>query len=95
MYVLTSSDHAKSYSQEVFPAPNPAFLTALQRSNMLVYSCGSLWTSIVPCLVLRGVPSAIAWSGTLRHKVLLLNGQHDRETDGLDALNFVEYVGPI
>ena len=36
-----------------------------------MYSCGSLWTSIVPCLALRGVASAIAKSTTLRAKVLL------------------------
>lgn len=38
---------------------------------MLVYSCGSLWTSIIPCLALQGVGSAIAESGSLRAKVLL------------------------
>ena len=46
-------------------------LQHLAQKEVLVYSCGSLWTSIVPCLALRGVASAIAKSTTLRAKVLL------------------------
>lgn len=36
--------------QEVFPKPNPEFLTELRSREILVYSVGSLWTSIIPCL---------------------------------------------
>ncbi|WFC99073.1 hypothetical protein MYAM1_001809 [Malassezia yamatoensis] len=50
---------------------------------------GSLWTSIIPCLSLRGLGKAIATSPTLRHKVLLLNSSHDRETRGMTATDFV------
>ena len=58
----------------------------------LVYSCGSLYTSIIPCLALRGVGHAIRSSQTLRHKVLLLNGSCDRETPGYDAVDFVNAI---
>jgi len=51
---------------------------------------GSLWTSIMPCLSMRGVGGAIARSSSLRHKILLLNTSHDRETDGLDAIDFLK-----
>ena len=60
--------------------------------DSLVYSCGSLYTSIIPCLALRGVGHAIRTSQTLKHKVLLLNGSRDRETPGYDAVDFVEAI---
>lgn len=61
-------------------------------SRSLVYSCGSLYTSVIPCLALRGVGTAIRTSPSLKQKVLLLNGTHDRETPGYDAKDFVEAI---
>jgi len=57
--------------QEIFPEPNPEFLDSLSNRDILVYSCGSLWTSIVPCSALRGLATAIATSPSLRAKVVL------------------------
>lgn len=48
--------------------------------------------SIIPCLALRGVGTAIARSKTLRAKVLLLNTTHDRETKGMAAVDYVRCV---
>ena len=62
------------YGQEIFPSPNSAFLEALQQRDVLVYSCGSLWTSVVPCLALQGVAEAIA-NGGLKAKILLRESQ--------------------
>jgi hypothetical protein len=81
--------YVNAYGNEVDPAPNPEYLASLHRCRMLVYSCGSLWTSIVPCLALRGVATAVSSSTSLRHKVLLLNTTADRETQGLTAIDFV------
>jgi 2-phospho-L-lactate transferase/gluconeogenesis factor (CofD/UPF0052 family) len=57
--------------QEIFPPPHPDFLRALDERDVLVYSCGSLWTSIAPCLALRMVATSIASSQSLKAKVLL------------------------
>jgi 2-phospho-L-lactate transferase/gluconeogenesis factor (CofD/UPF0052 family) len=84
--------YVNTYGHEIFPAPNPAFVSSLLRCRTLIYSCGSLWTSLVPCLCLRGVAAAIARSPSLRHKVLLLNSLHDRETAGLSASDFVRAI---
>jgi len=54
-----------------------------------VYSCGSLWTSIIPCLALRGVATGIAQSPSLKVKALLLNAHNDRETAGYTAVDYV------
>ncbi|TVY84865.1 Uncharacterized protein LSUE1_G000679, partial [Lachnellula suecica] len=40
---------------------------------------GSLYTSILPCLILKGVGDAIA-SSRIKYKILILNGSLDRET---------------
>lgn len=42
------------------PAPNPQVLTQLQRADAVIYGMGSLYTSILPSLVLRGVGECIA-----------------------------------
>lgn len=93
---------------EIHPEPNPLVLDAIANSNCIVFGCGSLYTSVLPSLVLEGVGEAIAQldcGATPVPKVLLLNGWHDRETswselsdDGelvvkrMDATAFVEAV---
>lgn len=63
---------------EAAPAANPRALAALARADAVVYGMGSLYTSIVPCLILPGVGEAVAAVGGA--KILLLNGGPDRET---------------
>lgn len=81
--------YVNAYRNEIYPAPNPAFVNALGRSQTLIYSCGSLWTSIMPCVALRNIATSIATSPGLKYKVLLLNSVHDRETRGMHALDVV------
>ena len=73
------------FGQEVFPEPNPEFLETINSRDVLVYSCGSLWTSIVPCLALRGMATAIATSPSLRAKVVL------REFCSADPADFSQH----
>lgn len=80
--------YLNTYGQETFPAPSSAYLQSLQNSDYLVYSCGSLYTSLIPPLALSGVGNTIAMS-KFRAKILLLNGSFDRETDGMTAVDFV------
>ncbi|KAL7466202.1 hypothetical protein ACHAXS_006489 [Conticribra weissflogii] len=75
---------------EIFPEPNPLVLDAISNANCIVYGCGSLFTSVLPSLVLEGVGQAIAEldyspeypsSNVSRiPRVLLMNGWHDCET---------------
>ncbi len=66
----------------------------------IVYSVGSLFTSIVPCLVLpdiaaiiekRNVPK-VARSPSLIIQVLILNTCGDRESSGFTAVDFVRAI---
>jgi 2-phospho-L-lactate transferase/gluconeogenesis factor (CofD/UPF0052 family) len=81
--------YMNEYGQEIYPLPNPKVLDHLSRRTHLVYSIGSLYTSILPCLILRKVGHAIAQSRSLKTKVLVLNGTADRETEGYTALDFI------
>ncbi|KAH8978484.1 UPF0052-domain-containing protein [Lactarius hatsudake] len=81
--------YINAYGHEIHPIPTPEYISGLESNEVLVYSCGSLWTSIVPCLALRGVASAIARSGSLRAKVLFLNSKNDRETEGYTAVDYI------
>jgi len=84
--------YINSYGHEIYPAPTPEYISSLGTHQVLVYSCGSLWTSIIPCLALRGVASAIARSRTLRAKVLFLNSKNDRETEGYTAVDYIQAI---
>ncbi|KAN0060928.1 hypothetical protein ACQY0O_006662 [Thecaphora frezii] len=84
--------YVNAYRNEIYPAPNPTFLSGLERSCTLIYSCGSLWTSLIPCLSLRGVARQIATSPRLKYKILLLNTVQDRETRGMDAVAFLRAI---
>lgn len=81
--------YINAYGHEIHPVPTPEYISGLGSNEVLVYSCGSLWTSIIPCLALRGVASAIARSGSLRAKVLFLNTKNDRETEGYTAVDYI------
>ncbi|PBP21361.1 UPF0052-domain-containing protein [Diplocarpon rosae] len=68
------------YGQEIRPAANPKVLSSIDDASAVIYSIGSLYTSIIPCLVLRDVGAKIAAAGHARCKILVLNGSLDRET---------------
>jgi 2-phospho-L-lactate transferase/gluconeogenesis factor (CofD/UPF0052 family) len=81
-----------SYGHEVHPSPNPDYIASISSTGILIYSCGSLWTSIIPCLALKGVAQAIACSRSLRAKVFLLNSVNDRETDCYTAMDYINAI---
>jgi hypothetical protein len=56
----------------------------------VVYGMGSLYTSIIPSLILEGVGEAIA--ARAGPKVLILNGGQDRETGDMSAAGVVMAV---
>ncbi|CAG8686710.1 13783_t:CDS:2, partial [Dentiscutata heterogama] len=84
--------YINEYGQEIFPFVNSRVFDSLSTKSTLIYSIGSLYTSIMPCLILRGVGKAIAESTTLKNKILILNGSNDRETDQFTALDFIKSI---
>uniref|UniRef100_A0A8H7Y5S9 Uncharacterized protein n=1 Tax=Psilocybe cubensis TaxID=181762 RepID=A0A8H7Y5S9_PSICU len=84
--------YINGYGMEIHPSPNPDFLANIASRDILVYSCGSLWTSIIPCLAMKGVALSIAKSPSIRAKVLLLNGENDRETEGYTAADYIRAI---
>ena len=69
---------------EVDAEPNPSVLEAISNANCIVYGCGSLYTSVLPSLVLRDVGKEIVQKKAVP-RVLLLNGWHDHETTWLET----------
>lgn len=80
------------YGQEIRLPANPRVVDALASCSSIIFSIGSLFTSLVPSLVLKHVGNAVA-NPAIRSKILILNGTNDRETgpstDPYDALDFV------
>lgn len=83
--------YLNEYGQEVLPSAHPSILPSLAEAEAIVYSMGSLYTSIVAGLLPSGIGEAIAANSKAR-KVLLLNGTHDRETEGMNAVDFVRAI---
>ncbi|KAF9891772.1 hypothetical protein FE257_003253 [Aspergillus nanangensis] len=92
---ITRIWYINPYGQEIRPPANPRVLEALHDAQAIIYSIGSLYTSIIPSLILRGVGQAIV-SSPARHKILILNGSLDRETgppdDPFTAADFVTAI---
>jgi hypothetical protein len=74
----------------VYPKANPAMLRGVATCDGVVYGMGSLYTSIVPSLILEGVGEALAQKRG--PKVLILNGAQDRETGDMSASAYVAAV---
>ncbi|KKA28955.1 hypothetical protein TD95_000915, partial [Thielaviopsis punctulata] len=83
------------YGQEIRISANPRVLDAIAQCRTVVYSIGSLFTSIVPSLVLKGIGSALS-RPEIQNKVLILNGTVDREvgpsTSPFTAVDFVKAI---
>ena len=83
------------YGQEIRLSANPMVLNSLADAQAIVYSIGSLYTSIIPSLVLKGVGEAIS-NSSIRYKILILNSTIDRETgpcsNPYTALDFVAAI---
>merc|ERR1711939_803872 len=83
------------YGQQITIPANPRVLEALRKASCIVYSIGSLYTSIIPSLILGGVGEAVA-SPAIRSKILILNGTIDRETGpSSDPYTALDFVGAI
>ncbi|KAI4221618.1 MAG: hypothetical protein L6R36_006776 [Xanthoria steineri] len=78
------------YGQEMQPSPNPKAVAAIQASDAVIYSIGSLYTSLAPSLILQGIGNSIAHGP--RFKILILNGSLDRETGGFEGIDFIKAV---
>ena len=83
------------YGQEMLPPANPRVIYAIQQAQAIIFSIGSLYTSIIPSIVLKGVGDALR-STPARHKILVLNGSLDREvgpnSSPFTAFDFVEAI---
>ncbi len=81
--------------ERVYLAPaavaNPAALAAIEQADAVVIGPGDLYTSILPNLLVAGVPEAIGRSPAARIYVCNIMTKHG-ETDGFRASDFVREV---
>eukprot|EP01103_Thecamoeba_quadrilineata_P019793 TRINITY_DN8188_c0_g1_i1.p1 TRINITY_DN8188_c0_g1~~TRINITY_DN8188_c0_g1_i1.p1 ORF type:complete len:438 (+),score=67.09 TRINITY_DN8188_c0_g1_i1:29-1342(+) len=91
---------------EVEFSAHPTFVEKLRSSSVIVFSMGSLYTSIIPCLILKGVGEVLLTRKKRRSRVfqttegeqqavsivLIMNGSNDRETEGYKAIDYVNAI---
>lgn len=82
--------YVNKFNNSINPKPNPGIIKNLYLSNGVIYGMGSLWTSIIPSLILEGVGEAVA--SVKGPKIALLNCCNDRETSGLSALDYINRI---
>lgn len=81
------------YGEEICPTAQTRVTTAIANADILIYSIGSLMTSIVPIIILKGVGRAIAHYHSINRKLIVfLNGCEDRETQGLTAYDHIRII---
>jgi 2-phospho-L-lactate transferase/gluconeogenesis factor (CofD/UPF0052 family) len=79
------------FGQEIKPRASSRVLAALDSSNAVIYSVGSLYTSIIPVLMLQEFGTKLRNRKDMK-KIMLLNGTEDRETHGMTAVDHVRAV---
>lgn len=79
------------YGEEIKPSGNPRTLTKLRQARTVVYSIGSLLTSLLPTVLIGNVASTIL-DLTKTKKILLVNNSYDRESFGLEGVAYVRLI---
>ncbi len=70
---------------------NPRAIAALKHADAIIFGPGDLFTSVLPNLLVKGVPDAIA--GSRAKKILITNIMTRRgQTDGFRASDFVRVL---
>ncbi|CAL9734952.1 hypothetical protein MOSE0_G03488 [Monosporozyma servazzii] len=79
------------YGEEIKPNANIRAISKIKSADIIVYSIGSVMTSLLPIIILGNLANTILEKeGT--HKVLIINNKYDRETYGLDAIIYVKMI---
>lgn len=81
--------YVNPYGQEIHPRGSERLVKSLNQADVVIYSIGSLYTSLIPIVLVEGFGSSIMGCPI---KIMMLNGTEDRETAGLNAYNHVEAV---
>lgn len=81
------------YGEEICPTAHTRVTSAVLNAHLIIYSIGSLMTSIVPIVILKGIGRAIAAEAHhSKSRILLLNGNEDRETYGMRAFDYIRIL---
>ncbi|KAG0669246.1 hypothetical protein C6P45_003962 [Maudiozyma exigua] len=79
------------YGEEIKPMGNSRAISKLKNSNLIIYSVGSLMTSLMPIIILGNFADTIATTKNA-HKILIINNQYDRETSGIIGEDYIRIV---
>lgn len=71
------------------PAPLPDAISAIRRADLIIMGPGSLYTSVIPNLLVAGVPQALQQSDAMKMYVCNIMTQ-EGETEGMTAADHVE-----
>lgn len=87
---LTIVDCEHQTAKDVRVSGNPRALEQLRQADVIIYSIGSFYTSIIPNLLVDGIGKAIRQAKV--PKVLLANAVQDDETRGLSVSDLANEI---
>lgn len=80
--------YVDKFQNIIHPRPHQEVIRKISGSGGIIYGMGSIWTSIIPSLVLEGVGEAIvSLSGP---KIALMNACYDRESEGMTGMDYIQ-----
>lgn len=79
------------YGEEIRPFGNPRVVSKIKKADLLVYSIGSLMTSLLPIIILGNIADVISETTGLK-KVLLVNNKYDRETFFMSGSAYIKML---
>jgi 2-phospho-L-lactate transferase/gluconeogenesis factor (CofD/UPF0052 family) len=84
---ITELFYMDSMHHYIQPKPYDEVIHQIKNSSGIIYGMGSLWTSIIPSLVVEGIGESIA--ALKCAKVALLNCCYDRETLNMTGVDII------
>lgn len=85
------ADASSAHASAVHVSAHGPAIASIRAADLIVYSIGSLITSLMPSLIVPEIAAAIA-ANTTAQKVLLQNGTYDRESYGLSCEDYTSLV---
>lgn len=85
------TDASSAHASAVHVSAHGPAIASIRAADLIVYSIGSLITSLMPSLIVPEIAAAIA-ANTTAQKVLLQNGTYDRESYGLSCEDYTSLV---
>lgn len=87
---IVSCHFIDNYSNIVQPEMNQKSLEKIQQADMIIFSTGTQWSSLIPTYISKGFREAI--DASTAHKILIMNATEDKDMKGVSGDQILEIL---